>query len=64
MKNYRKLSIIEKINFKSWVIANRLAHWGKDGITPMFHVMSYDGISLQMPLRTWQYSKPRSINYK
>lgn len=57
MKRYSELSILEKINFKSYCVAYRYMLYGNDGFTPMWYCMTVDGIALDLRLTPYQYNK-------
>lgn len=67
MKSYSNLSISEKINFKSFCVAQRYALYGNTGFTPLWFAMNVDGITMDVSLLPHQYERPYikgDIKYK
>jgi hypothetical protein len=58
MKRYSDLSIIEKINFKSYCIHYRITHFKINGFVPYhFGLMSVDGIVMNLLLHKFEFDR-------
>lgn len=57
---YSQLSVIQKINFKTWCIHYTNKHYG-GRFSPNWTPMSVDGIVMNLKLMPFQYTAPYSI---
>lgn len=56
---YSQLSIIQKINFKSYCLHYTLRNFGSR--TANYHLMSVDGIVADLKLLPYQYTAPYTL---
>lgn len=61
MKRYSQLNADQKINFKSFCVAQRFALYGTGGFTPLWHPMTVDGVIMNRLLFPYQFAKPYRI---
>lgn len=58
MKRYSQLTASQKVNFKSFCVAQRFAIYGMNGFTPLWHPMTVDGVIMNRPLFSYQFDRP------